>query len=90
MSMDPEKLAAQRLHIESMRVEAERLEMANRLRAAELEAVRLGLRVECERGCGRPVGKMAHSGVCIQCRKTEWERKNRAGKRMRVVSGGAA
>lgn len=84
--IDADKLEAQRRAVEAMRLEAERAELRNRLRAAELEAVRLGLRLECSRGCGREVGQRAASDVCVACRKAESMRRSRQRPGLAVVS----
>lgn len=60
-------LDAIRRNTEATQARAERAEAANRLRAAELEAVRLGLLREC--ACGRTVPLSSRSGVCKACQK---------------------
>jgi hypothetical protein len=79
--IDPEKLEQQKAAVEAMRVEAERLEAKNRLRAAQLEAVRLGTRLECGCGCGREVSRMIHErrGLHHRCYRREWTRRKRGG-----------
>lgn len=81
MAISPEVLEAQRRDVEALRLEADRLEARNRLRSAELEAVRLGLRREC--ACGREVGKRNQSGKCVQCRNAAYMNRTR----LRLVGG---
>jgi hypothetical protein len=80
--IDPEKLEAQRRDVEAIQLEADRLEARNRLRAAELAAVRLGIRREC--ACGRVLGKRAKTDQCIWCRNAAYMSRTR----LRVVKGG--
>lgn len=77
MAIDPERLEAQRRELERVRIEADLLEARTRLRAAQVEAVRLGMRTECSRGCGREIGKLNRTGICSRCYRTEWEAKRR-------------
>jgi hypothetical protein len=79
--IDPVKLEQQRLAVEEMRVEAEKLEAKNRLRAAQLEAMRLGTRLECGCGCGREISKLlaARTGLHHRCYRREWTRRKRGG-----------
>jgi hypothetical protein len=77
-------LERQRRQVESLRLRAEAEELRARLtaaetarRAAELEAVKLGLRRECDQGCGRPLTKHAQSPTCHACRNADWMRRAR-------------
>jgi hypothetical protein len=86
MAIDPDKLDRQRHSLEARRLKAELLEAGNRLREAELDAVRLGIRRECSTGCGRDVGKTSKTGLCRRCLKTRWMRESR--QRLRLCASG--
>lgn len=75
--IDKAVLAEQRLEVERMRLEAERLEASNALRRAQLEAVRLGLRRECREGCGTEISQTNRTGRCVRCCKKLWQRAHR-------------
>ena len=93
--IDEAKLRKQRLElawyrIETLRIRAEykRQEAANRLRAAELEAITLGLRIECPE-CHREMSKReaSGSGKCGRCRRTAWEAAKRERTSRRACPG---
>ena len=79
-----EQLEKQRREVEALRLQADREEVLARIaaartakRAAELEAVRLGVRRECDQGCGRELTKMVQGPTCRHCRNSAWMRRSR-------------
>ena len=92
MAIDQARLTAQREAVERLRLKAEWAEWTNRLRLAEEEAVRIGLKRPCVKRCGRAVG-LKSKGVCVTCQKREWMARKRAeAKRpaLRATEGRAA
>ena len=80
-----ERKARAQLRVDALRLELEAEQLRAQLaaaqlerRRAEIEAVKLGARVECDQGCGRELARGAKTTTCIACRNAAWMRRARA------------
>jgi hypothetical protein len=84
----PDALARQQSRIESLHLEAQKLEAEVRLKAAREDSVRLGLRRWCVDGCGRVVGLNSKTGACTACQTRKCMARKRRGAALRLVKEG--